>query len=458
MQLPAHFLALLAAVTLISVDARPVKRAARMITLPIRQVQRDMHVHVELRHQHQINRAERLMARAAGLPDPSPAQVRAKLERRASFIPALAERFNIPSADYLLPADESGDVINSLVQDDDSDTPPVLAKNSSQVFPIGADTDYVAVVEIGTPSRPFNILLDSGSGDFWVGSTNCKGEDGGGCGNHTFLSEVNSQSFVNTKKKFSDSYGSGQADGDIVTDTVILAGMVLSNHTFGAASSLSASFVGDKVSDGLMGLGGKGLSNQGVPTPVQALKNAGFIDSAITSYRLPRFLDQSNVGEVTFGGVDETKFDASTLVQMKNADGGNGFWLAPLGGVSINGGDVRINSTVAILDTGTTLLIAPTPDAAAIHAQIPGAKLQDSGSYTIPCNTAASVALKFGGKSFVINPKDLLFASGGRTSGDCTSGIGAFDDDKFLVGNTFLKSVYFSTNADDNTMTLAKAI
>jgi hypothetical protein len=77
--------------------------------------------------------------------------------------------------------------------------------------------------------------------------------------------------------------------------------MVLSNHTFGAATSLSASFVGDKVSDGLMGLGGKGLSNQGVPTPVQALKNAGFIDSAITSYRLPRFLDQSNVGEVTFG-------------------------------------------------------------------------------------------------------------------------------------------------------------
>ncbi|KAJ7739294.1 aspartic peptidase A1 [Mycena olivaceomarginata] len=340
------------------------------------------------------------------------------------------------------------DVINSLVQDDDSDTPAVLAKNSSQVFPIGADTDYVAVVEIGTPSRPFNILLDSGSGDFWVGSTNCKGEDGGGCGNHTFLSEVNSQSFVNTKKKFRDSYGSGQADGDIVTDTVILAGMVLSNHTFGAATSLSASFVGDKVSDGLMGLGGKGLSNQGVPTPVQALKNAGFIDSAITSYRLPRFLDQSNVGEVTFGGVDETKFDASTLVQMKNADGGNG----------VNGGDVRINSTVAILDTGTTLLIAPTSDAAAIHAQIPGAKLQDSGSYTIPCNTAASVALKFGGKSFVINPKDLLFASGGQTSGDCTSGIGAFDDDKFLVGNTFLKSVYFSTNADDNTMTLAKAI
>lgn len=48
MQLPAHFLALLAAVTLISVDARPVKRATRMITLPIRQVQRDMHVHVEL--------------------------------------------------------------------------------------------------------------------------------------------------------------------------------------------------------------------------------------------------------------------------------------------------------------------------------------------------------------------------------------------------------------------------
>jgi len=462
MQLPASFLALLAtvALALVSVDARPVRRsraASRMITLPVRRMQGDTSLHVELRHQQQINRAERLMARAAGLAGPSDAQLRAKLEKRASFIPSPTKRFNRPPPDYVLPSEESGSVISSLAVEDDSNASPVLAQNSSEIDPDGADTGFLATVELGTPPRDFAIILDSGSSDFWVGSDNCTSENGDGCGNHAFLSEANSQSFNNTHKQWSVTYGSGAASGELVTDTVILGGMVLGNHTFGVAHSMSQSFSGDQAADGLMGLGGKGLSNQGVPTPVQAMKDTGFIDAAITSYRLPRLLDHTNNGEITFGGLDETKFDPTTLVTVNST--GDGFWLAPLGGVSVDGTDVAgIQSTIGLMDTGTTLLVVPTKEGAAIHAQIPGAKLKGSGQYTIPCNTTTSVALKFGGKSFPINPKDLVFASFGATSGDCTSGIGTFDDTKFLVGDTFLKSVYFSTNVDDNTITLAQAV
>ncbi|KAF7330311.1 Acid protease [Mycena venus] len=465
MQLPAPFVALLATVTLalFSVDARPVRSSratGRMITLPLRRMQGNTNLHVELRHQQQINRAHRLMARASGLPGPSDAQLRANLEKRASFIPSSpTRRFNRPSSDYVLASDDDGAVISNLAVDNsnDSNQPAVLAQNSTQIDIDGADTGYLATVEIGTPSRNFAIILDSGSSDFWVGSDVCTDENGNGCGNHTFLSAANSQSFVNTGKKWSVTYGSGAASGEIVTDTVILGGMVLGNHSFGVAHSMSQSFSGDKAADGLMGLGGKGLSNQGVPTPVQAMKDTGFIDQAITSYRLPRLLDHTNNGEVTFGGLDESKFDRSTLVTVNST--GDGFWFAPLGGVSVDGDDVSgIQSTVGLMDTGTTLLVVPTKESAAIHAKIPGAKLQSSGQWSIPCGTNTTVALKFGGKSFPINPKDLVFASFGKTTGDCTSGIGSFDDTKFLVGDTFLKSVYFSTNVDENTITLAQAI
>lgn len=51
-------------------------------------------------------------------------------------------------------------------------------------------------------------------------------------------------------------YGSGAASGDLVTDTLVLAGMVLGNHTFGVAHSISQSFSGDGVADGLMGESG----------------------------------------------------------------------------------------------------------------------------------------------------------------------------------------------------------
>ncbi|KAJ7242790.1 aspartic peptidase domain-containing protein [Mycena haematopus] len=460
MQLPAPFLALLAAVTLTlsSVDARPVKRArgsaSRMITLPLRRMQGDTSLPVELRHQQQMNRAERLIARAAGLPGPSGAQLMANLEKRASFLSSPTKRFSV-SPDYVLPSEN---VISCLAVNDDSNDPPVLAQNSSQVVPDGADTQFLTTVQLGTPPRDFVVILDSGSSDFWVGTDDCTAQNGGGgCGNHTFLSAANSQSFVDTGNQWSVTYGSGAASGDLITDTLILGGMVLGNHTFGVANSLSSEFTRDGAVDGLMGLGGKGLSNQGVPTPVQALKNTGFIDAAITSYRLPRLLDDTNNGEITFGGLDDTKFDPTTLVTVNNT--GDGFWQAPLDGVSVNGADVAgIVSTLGLMDTGTTVLSVPAKEAAAIHAQIPGAIRQSSGQYTVPCNTTASVALKFGGKSFPINPKDLPFASFGKTSGDCTSGIGSASGSTFLVGDTFLKSVYFSTNVDDNTITLAQAI
>lgn len=135
-----------------------------------------------------------------------------------------------------------------------------------------------------------------------------------------------------------------------------------------------------------------------------------------------------------FRGLDESKFEANSLVTLNATD--DAFWKINVGGVTVNGADISISGDrIALMDTGTTLLVIPTADAAAIHAKIPGAKLTSSGQYTVPCNTNASVAIQFGGKSFPINSKDLPFASGGRTTGDCTSGIAptASDPTQWLV-------------------------
>lgn len=52
--------------------------------------------------------------------------------------------------------------------------------------------DY-APLQIGTPRREFNILMDSGSADFWVGSANCSTRNGNCVRFHgliTLLSDV----------------------------------------------------------------------------------------------------------------------------------------------------------------------------------------------------------------------------------------------------------------------------
>jgi Eukaryotic aspartyl protease len=111
--------------------------------------------------------------------------------------------------------------------------------------------------------------------------------------------------------------------------------------------------------DGLMGLAQSGLSQQGQLTPIESLAAAGLIPAAITSYKISRLADKKNDGEITFGGLDPAKFVQSTLVTVNNVNT-QGFWEGALDGVTVNGQNVGLQGRTAILDTGTTLLFAPT--------------------------------------------------------------------------------------------------
>jgi len=167
------------------------------------------------------------------------------------------------------------------------------------------------------------------------------------------------------------------------------------------------------------------ISNQGLPTPVEVLAQKGLIGQPITSYKISRLSDGLNDGEITFGGLDKSKYDTSTLATFKNVNR-DGFWEGNFT-VSVNGKSLGLNGRTAILDTGTTLIIAPAADAKAIHAKIPGSKTDSQGDYIIPCTNTAVVSFSFGGRAFDINPLDLLFVpvDDKNLKGDCYSGIAA---------------------------------
>ncbi|KIJ52604.1 hypothetical protein M422DRAFT_26177 [Sphaerobolus stellatus SS14] len=327
----------------------------------------------------------------------------------------------------------------------------------------GPDTGYVAEVQIGTPPTTFQILMDSGSADFWVGSETCTDTNGNDCGPHQFLGPNSSSSFQQSASQFQVTYGTGSVNGTIIKDDVLLAGLSLPGHIFGVANLESVDFSSNTTRfDGLMGLAQSGLSQQGVPTPVESLASAGLISKAITSYKISRLADGKNDGEITFGGLDNTKFDSATLVTVPNVNT-QGFWEGNLDAVSVDGTDLGLQGRTAILDTGTTTIIAPAADAAAIHAQIEGASSDGQGGFIIPCTTTASVALTFGGTSFAIDPRDLAFlpVDANNPTGNCSSGISSGQiggANEWLVGDVFLKNAYFSTDVTDNTLSLAKLV
>lgn len=334
------------------------------------------------------------------------------------------------------------------------------AANSIALDNEANDIGYLATLQLGTPPREFRLLMDSGSADMWVGGEACQSQAGGGCGNHNFLGAKSSTSFKDVGRTFQVTYGTGQVAGNIITDDVVMAGLKLPAHTFGAATVESVEFSSnDTPFDGLVGLAKSTLSNQKVDTPPESLAKAGLIQSAITSYKIPRLADGKNDGEITFGGIDETKIDTATAKTMDNVNK-NGFWEVPFT-ASVGGKDLGLTGRTAILDTGTSLIIAPPADATALHAQIPGAKSDGQGGFTIPCTTDAQVAFTMGGQSFSIDPRDLLFVPVNQNNlqGDCVSGIMSGQiggPQEWLVGDVFLKNVYFSHDVGKNAITLAK--
>jgi len=211
-----------------------------------------------------------------------------------------------------------------------------------------------------------------------------------------------------------------------------------------------------------MGLAQSTLSEQKTLTPVESLAQKGLINEAITSFKISRLADQKNDGQVTFGGLDATKFDPATLTTFPNVNK-QGFWEGAMSVVSVNGQDTGLSNRTAILDTGTTLIIAPPDDAVTVHQGIAGAQFDDQDGFTVPCTTTDSVALTFGNTSFAIDPRDLAQSpvDPKDPTGRCTSGISSGSPGgatEWLVGDVFLKNAYFSTDVGKNQISLAKLV
>lgn len=321
------------------------------------------------------------------------------------------------------------------------------------------DVGYIATFGIGTAGN-FSLLVDSGSADTWVPSTVCTN-----CSSvHHKLGKSTSKTFaaISPQKAFKIAYGTGDVSGHLGNDTLQISGYKL-NHTFGLATTESSDFSDSSVPfDGLMGLAKSQLSSSGTPTPIEQLYSTGQVAQPVMGYHLGRASDGSNDGEVTFGGVDPFKFKGD-LTEVENVST-EGFWEAKLDAVSFNGSKISLSgsySRSAILDTGTTLIVAPQADADALHTAIPGAKSDGQGGYTIPCTTAGQVSFSFGGKTWPMDARDMTFLplDDNNLKGDCISAISAGNvgqKGEWLVGAAFLKNVYFATNTKSNTIALGE--
>jgi hypothetical protein len=120
------------------------------------------------------------------------------------------------------------------------------------------------------------------------------------------------------------------------------------------------------------------------------------------------------------------------------------YWKLPLRSVTINSTTLPLSrslvpgadSPIAVLDSGTTLILGPTSDVDAfwktIGQGIATRKNKDNGHWEVRCQTGIVVGFVLGDdesqKEYVIHPGDVSWKEGGSSDGWCTGGIQASDD------------------------------
>ncbi|KIK92268.1 hypothetical protein PAXRUDRAFT_13330 [Paxillus rubicundulus Ve08.2h10] len=327
------------------------------------------------------------------------------------------------------------------------------------------DSSYSGVVSIGTPSQTFNLVLDTGSSDLWVATTACTL-----CTSDIPLFDsTKSSTYQAAASTLQIDYGSGSVQGIVSADTVSFGGFTIPTQQLLGVTDTTTGLINDGLS-GIMGLGFSTISALRTTPFWQTLYNSNLLSQPMFGFFLERYIDDpvpvntAPGGTLTLGGTNSSLYTGEIEFINMPSDSTPSYWLQQVTTVTIQGMSISIPSSsgLAAIDTGTTLIGAPSSIVQSIWANVPGSMAlagQYEGLYAYPCNTAVSVSMSFGGTSWPISTADMNLGSltgTGTTTQMCVGGI--FDIGStigsgqgvpsWIVGDTFLKNVYSVFQAD----------
>lgn len=308
--------------------------------------------------------------------------------------------------------------------------------NSAGILQDGTDFSYFLEVKFGAQQKPLYMLLDTGASTTWVMGVDCESD---ACTKHNSFGPDDSSTFKDTGSGFSIMYGTGEVSGNLVTDTISVA-EISATFNFGVANVTSSEFSRFPF-EGILGLSTSSDSF------FSGIKDAGLLDANVIGVSLARASDGVNDGEITFGTLDENKYEGDITYAPLVSDNS---WAISLDDITVDGQPVGVTGKTAYLDTGTTYAFAPEDQVKTLFDKVPGASSEDGTTYTVPCDSKVPVAFKFGGVDWAISSADLLSAPSG--DGVCTANIFGMEVVKgsWLLGDVFLKNVYSVFDMDQS--------
>lgn len=250
------------------------------------------------------------------------------------------------------------------------------------------------------------------------------------------------------------------------TDTVGIAGLNVYNATVEVATSFSTNLVRDDAPlSGLMGLA-INLTTTTSPTMPPILPQ--LFSQGI--HHIGVDLQYHSNGTFHFGSVDHTAYTGPLKYQAIKPN--KGYWWIDLTTMRVGDAATTANNNTnkttmvhswdTIVDTGTSLFLAPTDIVAAYYRAVPSAKLspQDDDAYVFHCNESLP-DFHFG---FADNwsdfrvPGAFMNYSLAPVAGFpwCYGGIQASNMGFSIMGDVFLKAVYVDFNMANQSVGFAR--
>ncbi|KAG1741532.1 Asp-domain-containing protein [Suillus paluster] len=319
------------------------------------------------------------------------------------------------------------------------------------------NAQYYTEIELGTPPQVFKVILDTGSSNLWVPSSECIYV---ACERHAQYDSSASSTHQANGSDFSILYGSGPIEGYVSQDVLRIGDLSVRSQDFAEATKEpDLPFVHGKF-DGILGLAYTSISINHITPPFYNMINQGLLDEPVFSFRLGS--SAADGGEVTFGGTNYSAYTGNiTYVPVRS----KAHWEVELEKVALGDDELKLEMTGAAIDTGASVIGLPTNIAAKFNAKIGATRQSLHGRYYYQVNCATVQSLPeltfyFGGKPFTLRGSDYV----AENQGTCISSLEGMDVESpgggslWIIGDVFLRRYYTVYDLGQNAVGFAKAV
>lgn len=209
-------------------------------------------------------------------------------------------------------------------------------------------------IEVGTPPQTFKVVLDTGSSNLWVPSSDCSSIS---CFLHNKYDSSSSSTYQKNGSEFEIRYGSGSLSGFVSQDNVKIGDLEIENQHFAEATEEPGlAFIFGKF-DGILGLGFDTISVNKMVPPFYNLVNQKKVDEPVFAFYLGDANKDGDSSEATFGGVDKNHYKGElTKIPLRR----EAYWEVDFNSIALGDNVAELDNTGAVLDTGTSLIALPS--------------------------------------------------------------------------------------------------